>query len=91
MDDDDDDLEGYDEGLHDGQFSDSDEELVQEPRYARQEANGGRHADAFGEMGAELGEDDSELDSEITDDAEDELLGYGAADDDVLNDTDDDF
>jgi hypothetical protein len=50
-----------------------------------------RRADAFGDMGAELGEDDSDLDSEITDDAEDELLGYGHANDDVLNDTDDDF
>lgn len=89
-DDDEDDLEGYDEVLHDGQFSDSDEELVHEPRYARA-ADTVRRADAFGDMGAELGEDDSDLDSEITDDAEDELLGYGHADDDVLNDTDDDF
>eukprot|EP00045_Choanoeca_perplexa_P009790 m.95755 g.95755 ORF g.95755 m.95755 type:complete len:405 (+) comp15028_c0_seq3:86-1300(+) len=90
MDDDDDDLDGYDDVLHDGQFSDSDEELEQEPRYGQHPGGIGRHAGAFGDMGA--GDEDSDLDSEITDDAEDELLGYGNDDgDDVLNDTDDDF
>eukprot|EP00730_Choanoeca_flexa_P005734 TRINITY_DN12007_c6_g1_i6.p1 TRINITY_DN12007_c6_g1~~TRINITY_DN12007_c6_g1_i6.p1 ORF type:complete len:403 (+),score=92.93 TRINITY_DN12007_c6_g1_i6:1275-2483(+) len=87
--DDEDDYDDRDDVLHDGQFSDSDDELAQEPRYQR--PGGGRQAAAYGDMGADLDDEDSELDSDITDNAEDDMLAYGDDDDDLFNDTDDDF
>ena len=61
-------------------------------RYQARGADGARQPAAFGKMDAELEEDsDPDLDSDITDDAEDELLGYGDGNADLLDESDDDF
>jgi hypothetical protein len=68
---------------------DSDADLTQDPaRYPRRD---GREAAAFGNMGADVGGEASDLSaSSLTDDAEDELLGGEAGEDDLLDGTDED-